>query len=1115
MRKYLILLLLNCCAITQVAAQDLLTAESCLERKLEAGRSHIYNIEMQAGDYLELDILQKEIYLRVTFSDQDSKQLNYISEYPLKVISRRFWAEQSGKYSLKIEPIRKDVTGLYELKVVAFRPATARDRAIAEVERLIDGFRERIHKTDEALKLAEELLAVAEERVGTNDPLVAEILIYLGNIRNQKGEFAKVEKDFQRALDIRERVLGSEHVLTAMAMNILGLFYRDRTDFAKAKPLLEKSLEILERVEGDGSVATGELNSHIGGLYRLSGDTRRAEYHYRRAVEILDKLLGDESLRVSSAFNNLAIFYKQQDEFIRAEPLYKRSLQIAEKVLDAEHPSLSATLNNLATLYRDKGDYANAEIYYLRALEMVRRTLGSESMGTAITLNSLGALYQEKGDYAKAEPLLLKSVTIFEKIGGSENFYTAVGLQSLANLYRDKGEYTKAESLYRKAAAVIEKIQGGERPMLAVILSHIGYVLFHQGKFKEALEVYDRAKRIFDKELGFNAGSAGVAAGIARIYMVSKEFEKAEQFGLQALTVYEKTYGAESNKLIFTLHLLAQACRGAQKYERALEYLKRANRLMELDLQRNLISGSERQKQLYINRLPYVSDLTISLNINCLPDNLLAIEAALELILRVKGRSLDAMAGSIETLRKRASAEDKALLDELREKQAILTSLTLRGPGSAGAAKHHEKLKALAEEVERLESSIGQRSVEYRLQLQPVDLESVKKALPAGFVLLEYVVYRPYLLSEGKYGKSRYAVYVLRQDGVEWSDLGEAEEIDRMVAAMRRLLRRPHSRARELKAVASDLYRVLMKKALALSAGNKRLLICPDSTLNLLPFDALVDEHGKYLVESYEVSYLTSGRDLLRLGSRVQSREDPVVIADPDYGKGPGPLLLGKQYEPLQPLKETVREAESLKQEFSNVRLAMREKATKQLLQSVSGPKFLHIATHGAFLDTNTDVVDNARNITVLENGIVDDESVRSTNPLLRSYLFFTGTNDADSQGTMTALELTSMDFWGTKQVVLSACDTGVGEVKAGEGVYGLRRALLLAGSEAQVMSLWPVSDRATTELMVQYYKALKRGENKSSAIRQIRLAFLKKPHLQHPYYWASFILSGDWRSFD
>lgn len=1114
MHKCLVLILF---CYSQVFAQETLHATSRLERKLEAGQTHTYSIEMKPGDYLELKLLQKEIYLRLTVLDPDSKQLSQILEHPVKTISKSLMAEQGGKYTLRIEPIRKDVAGLYELEVTSLRPATERDRAVAKVGRLLDIFKQKTDSSDGSLKQGEELLATAEALVGADDLLVAEILIHLGKIQNWGNQFGKAEKSFQRAIDIRKRVLGDEHVLTAIAIHILGLFYRDRTELTKAKPLMEQALETLERVEGDRSVATADVNSDIGGLYRLFDDSKKAELHYQRAVEIIDKLLGDESIRVSSILNNLAIFYKQQGEFSKAEPLYKRSLQIAEKVVNTNYLTISAMLNNLATLYRDKGDYANAEIYYLKSLEMIRSKLNAESMGAAITLSSLGTLYQEKGDYDKAEPLLLESASIFEKIHGSEHLYTAVGLQFLAHLYREKGDYSKAEPLYIRAAAIIEKVQGEERPTLAAVLSHIAYILFYKGQFKEAIKTYERAQRIFDKGMGSgNIGSAGVANGMAKIYIITKEFDKAEQLALQALAIYEKVYGAESSKLIPTLHILAQICRGTRKYEQALEYLKKANRLMELDLQRNLISGSERQKQLYINRRAYVNDLTISLHINCMPDNLLATETALELILRVKGRGLDAMAGSIETIRRRASAEDRALLDELREKKAILASLTLRGPGNAGAAKHRENLKVLTEEIDQLESKIAQHSVEYRLQLQPVDLESVKKALPSKSALLEYVVYRPYIPSEMRYGTSRYAVYILGRNGIRWVDLGETEGIDRMVVSMRRLLRQPRSKSKELRPVASGLYRALMQKALALTSGDRRLFISPDSTLNLLPFDTLVDEHGRYLVERYEISYLTSGRDLLRIDTRLESRQEPVVLANPDYGKGIGPILLGEQYQPLQPLNETAIEAESLKREFRTVRLIMGQEATKQSLQNISGPRFLHIATHGAFLNAETETVgSDARNLVAVEKELLDEDFIKGTNPLLRSYLFLAGANNSDSQGTMTALELASIDLWGTKQVVLSACDTGVGEVKASDGVYGLRRALLLAGSESQIMSLWPVSDGATRELMVQYYKKLKQGKSRSQAMRQIRLAFLKNSRLRHPYYWAAFILSGNWQPID
>ncbi len=148
----------------------------------------------------------------------------------------------------------------------------------------------------------------------------------------------------------------------------------------------------------------------------------------------------------------------------------------------------------------------------------------------------------------------------------------------------------------------------------------------------------------------------------------------------------------------------------------------------------------------------------------------------------------------------------------------------------------------------------------------------------------------------------------------------------------------------------------------------------------------------------------------------------------------------------------------------------------------------------------------------------------RIENPLLRSGLALAGANQRrkdsgqigqDDDGILTSLEAAGLDLWGTKLVALSACNTGVGEVRSGEGVYGLRRALALAGAETQVISLWPVSDKGARDLMIAYYQALQRGEGRSEALRQTQLRMLKNKHRQRPYYWASFIQSGEWRSLD
>jgi CHAT domain-containing protein len=221
------------------------------------------------------------------------------------------------------------------------------------------------------------------------------------------------------------------------------------------------------------------------------------------------------------------------------------------------------------------------------------------------------------------------------------------------------------------------------------------------------------------------------------------------------------------------------------------------------------------------------------------------------------------------------------------------------------------------------------------------------------------------------------------------------------------------------------------------------------------------------------------------------------------------------------------------------VRVLTGVQATEGSLKLLSGPDILHVATHGFFLPDQPQASPaNSRGLSI--EPLNRSRVAHAENPLLRSGIALAGANARQSSeaedGVLTALEAAGLDLWGTKLVVLSACETGVGEIKTGDGVYGLRRALVLAGAESQVMSLWQVSDAATRDLMVAYYKRLESGEGRSEALRQVQLEMLrgtqqsqdgKNRSLQvektsrasqgrsHPFYWASFIPIGDWRSLD
>jgi CHAT domain-containing protein len=223
-------------------------------------------------------------------------------------------------------------------------------------------------------------------------------------------------------------------------------------------------------------------------------------------------------------------------------------------------------------------------------------------------------------------------------------------------------------------------------------------------------------------------------------------------------------------------------------------------------------------------------------------------------------------------------------------------------------------------------------------------------------------------------------------------------------------------------------------------------------------------------------------------------------------------------FGPLPGVRDEVR---ALQEMLPRATVLLGEQATEAALRRVDAPRILHIATHGFFLPETDDSADGA-SIAVpaltAAGTRVGKWAAWADNPLLRSGLALAGANQGrsgDDDGVLTALEASGLDLWGTKLVVLSACDTAVGDVKRGDGVYGLRRALVLAGAESQLMSLWSVSDRSTRDLMIGYYKQLTQGAGRAESLRQVQLRMLRDGRRAHPYYWASFIQSGEWANLD
>jgi len=453
-------------------------------------------------------------------------------------------------------------------------------------------------------------------------------------------------------------------------------------------------------------------------------------------------------------------------------------------------------------------------------------------------------------------------------------------------------------------------------------------------------------------------------------------------------------------------------------------------------------------------------------------------------------------------------------------------------------AEHQLQIKKLEAEREKLEEEISRSSAGFYKKSQPVTLAAVQAAIPDNAALIEFALYRPFVPgapdNQQAFREPRYVAYVLRKSEVRWKELGEAKEIDRAVGNLRQALR--DVKRADVKRVARALDKMLMQPLRALVGDATQLLVSPDGALSLMPFEALVDEQGLYLLQRYSFAYLTSGRDLLRLQVSRVGQDSALVIADPLFGEPELPTVAradrvslqsvarkragvttGKDWSEIYfaPLAGTALEAQRIKALFPEAHTLVGGQATESALKQGSAPRILHVATHGFFLTGGPASATASANV---QNTRAISANVKIENPLLRSGLALAGANlhkSNDDDGILTALEASGLNLWGTKLVTLSACDTGLGEVVNGEGVYGLRRAFVLSGAETLVMSLWPVSDYVTLQLMSDYYKGLKQGQGRGDALRHVQLKMLKSKERRHPFYWASFIQSGEWANLD
>src|SRR6185503_8534117 len=577
-----------------------------------------------------------------------------------------------------------------------------------------------------------------------------------------------------------------------------------------------------------------------------------SEANYEQALKLAQQsltlrkaaLLSDDPLVAESLFN-VAMLQFKLGSYELAEPLFKESLDIRVKKLPADDLDLAKSLNSLAGLYQAMGDYDRAQDLFIQALDIRKKKLGLENAIVASTMKNLGLNYKDRRDYKNAEDQLLQALAIFKKLIGSEDHPAVASVQNaLAVVYQEQGDLDHAKPLYERALETQRKAFRPDNPDLATTIHNL-----------------------------------------AVLYLLKKDFDNAEPLYRQSIENIEKTLGPQHPLLANALQSISIMYQVKGDLNRAIEFQQRSSDIREHNLALVIATGSEQQKRLYMNTLDIETDIAISLHVGSAPQNSDAARLALTAILRRKGRVLDTMANIIETLRNRATAKDRELLEQLSDVRSKLASAVVNGLGQSRPEEYQAKLTKLENEADMLEAAISERSAEFRSQASPINLESIQNALPEDSALVEISTYHPFdplaVTKSGATRPARYVAYVLKKSGPPvWVELGDAAEIDRNATKLRNLLADWNT---DVEATARALDQQVMQPVRNLVGTTQKLFVSADGGLNLIPFSALIDEHNRYLVETYRITYLTSGRDLLRLQSQKAGNSTSVVIANPAF----------------------------------------------------------------------------------------------------------------------------------------------------------------------------------------------------------------------------------------
>jgi CHAT domain-containing protein/Tfp pilus assembly protein PilF len=1072
-------------------------------------------------------------------------------------VSAQTWSGLLQKAD-SLSKVRQDDAAI-ALGTEALKAATKRfgtkDSSVALILHRLGVYNHRKGAQIEAESKYIEALAMRREVLEPNHLDIARTLNNLGALYRDMARYSEADSVLRDALAVKRATLGRDHISVGNTVNNLASLYEDLGRYAEAESLFAQALAIKAKHHGSESPEVARVVLALGRIHHRRGRLGEAEPYYKQAIDTGITALGSQSPHVAAFRINLALLYLDMGRFLESESLLRQNLPVMEEHFGSVDYTVALALNNLGLVCLHRGNYIDAVKFLERALEARIRLYGREHPQVAQTMDNIAHVHRRHGKLDEAEELCRQALTIRRSIYGEEAHpFVADNLSNLAMLHVSRLDYAAAERLQEEALRIRREFYGSKHPDVADEMSDLAVVCARQGKQSEADSLIAECLSI-QKEC-LEPGHPGFAKtfGVLADFAAAKDRSvEAESLYLHAIAIWEQSLGRDHLSVARVLERLSRLYRHESNNTEALAAAGRAASIRLKDFSSNGIALSGQDRLKFSGFLKNSVDQYLSCYFAC-PDGP-DTAGAIGLVLSSKGQVADGLFEQARVLASEPDSTTVALLAELRYAKFQVSQLFVGSLADSGVHARIDKADSLSRAARELETKLARISAEYRKYKEygTVTSGGISDGLTDDGVLVEYLKYNQHTPGRETL-VPRYLVIVIAGDGeVVLDDIGEAATIDSLVSRYRGHMLEMSSRQHlplledrdEYTSIAQALYGRLLLPVERHLNGKRIVFVAPDGSLNLVSFAGLVGSDGRYVVENAAVHYLTSGRDLIRLQRSEPVGNGLLALGDPDYDAGPEMRLAEvRRSEPIESspaisatrglrsgcidqlrtrvdrLPHTRKEVETVSEYWVD---EAGEPATYYLGPAASednvkaessGKRAIHLATHGYFLgsrclDQQDRMAPEASEVFVGEN------------PLLQSGLLFAGSNlgreTPDTlgleDGTLTAHEVSALNLIGTESVVLSACETGLGEVEEGEGVFGLRLAFQIAGARTVVSALWPVSDRTSGEMMVQLYS--QSGQSLPDRLRAMQLSQIDKLRAEgladHPYLWAGFIAIGGW----